>query len=173
MKTNLLKISLLAIASFSLLNIACAGEFITNEKGTKIYTEGFNIKSKTELDSERDSHVMLQDTDNTSTDLVGSVGDYYVINGDRPKNIVAYVEGNKGALGYFVTNEILVRCRYQIECVPLSYNPVVFGDASSNLYIVKVNNFEEWQQAKSDLKNLPNVLKVNGIYDYGMKAKAQ
>lgn len=129
----------------------------TNNEVT-IITDNFAISSSSNTNGVA--------TQAVSSPSIGKVGTLNIVEGKRPAGVIAYVQQSANA-DYLIGDTLLIKCKQNTNCVPSSYNPTKLGD--SNLYQIKVSNYEQWQQAIADLKNNENVVSVDPHYEYGRK----
>jgi hypothetical protein len=94
-----MKITLLAIAICSsiLLPSAFANDNVIQTNDAKIYIEGFNV-----VNTKTNSNTNDVATQSVTGNSIGEVGSLSVVDGERPKNIVAYVQSNSNKNWLFV-----------------------------------------------------------------------
>jgi hypothetical protein len=65
---------------------------------------------------------------------------------------------------------LVVKCKTGVECIPASLNPLKLG--STDIYHVKVQDYDSWENTIEDLKNTNGVLKVVPMYEFGISSVA-
>ncbi len=145
---NILSISILCCGISSVAN----GEIL--EKGSKkIYTEDFTV--------------LTESNESNDGEILGKVGTLEIKSGTRSDKYVAFVKEEVSRKNYLIGSAIYVECTKGIDCVTEKYNGTKLG--KSDLYIVKANNYEEWERYVTELKTVENVVAVAPSYEYGRK----
>lgn len=164
LNTNLLVIAtILGLGTINLSTACIANNEIDSNEGTKIYTEQFRV-NVTDTTKDINARTLFSANTQLDTNQIGSVGNLKIVNGERPKEFVAFVKKDKG-LNYLIKSKILIKCKKDITCVPSTYNPIQVGN--SNLYQVEAIDYNNWKQIINELKNQPGVIQTIPSIDYG------
>jgi hypothetical protein len=157
-----MKITLLAIAICSsiLLPSAFANDNVIQTNDAKIYIEGFNV-----VNTKTNSNTNDVATQSVTGNSIGEVGSLSVVDGERPKNIVAYVQSNSNK-NYLITDSILVLCTPNTTCIPSNYTAEQIP--STDLYKLTVSDYTQWDNTIKELSSSPNVISVTPNYEYGL-----
>ncbi len=147
------KSSLLGFAMIATLNCSCAMAEVIQEEQQTVYTDGFK---------------MVDSSVNTDANVLGTVGEYTVVEGTKDPNHIAYVKP-KNNRSYVINNTIIVKCRSTDDCIPAIYDHTRIG--KGKLFKVKVNDYTQWQQAVEDLAPSDSIAKMSPSYDYGVKMR--
>ncbi len=149
------------ISSAILLSTSLAQAVVEKTNGTKIYTDGFEIKSN----AKQNVTVPMA----VDAGVLGNVGNLTIVEGQKPEGVIAYVDTAK-AKDYLIYDTLVVKCKTGVECIPASLNPLKLG--STDIYHVKVQDYDSWENTIEDLKNTNGVLKVVPMYEFGISSVA-
>jgi hypothetical protein len=164
----------LAICALSTLGLEVSAQVNESKDTTpEVYTSGVTfIKNKI---NNANNNAVLKSVDTSNYDSsIATVGDYVAVEGQLPKGYVAFVKSGKNK-GYFIKDTIMVECKIHEDCIPSSLN--FKRIANSDLYQVKVEDYQQWSDTKDLLVELKNteqkIINIIPDYFFGVDPKLQ
>lgn len=161
-KSISLLVSGLLVSTLAMSSSVMAQDELENS-GKKVITEGVTF---VEGDLTKGAQVASDD----GAAIVGKVGEFTAVRGEMPKGYIAFVQ-NPNNENYFIGDKIVVHCLKNRQCVPAGISAEKIG--ITDLYEVKVSNYNEWVSTKKALENAQGVKKVLPDYFYGITPKVQ